>query len=202
MLAGDPDEARSKFQDALVLQRRVGEPRAVAAPLVARGVVVASVDPTRARVRHGEARDIYRELDDRYWLTQTGLGTAVVERLDGDPGAARRTLGAELDPVLAAHDVTGLAQLLHQLATLDDEAGRWERALALAAATERLRDEDGAGTPPARFARPADVLADAAAHLPADAIDRAWAAGWAMDQDAVVSLAREAASDVAPAGAG
>ncbi len=198
MLDSDTAEAATLFGESLPIHRESGDTRGLAATLVALGLLAASDAPVEGRAMMAEAEALYRALDDRYWVSQVQIGTSVVERSAGDLGAARARLASAIVMVDDLEDVSATAQIFDQLASVDLAAGHWERAVRLAAAASRLRDEEGAGRPPPAFARVPDIRAGAAAAIGSERVAEAWADGRRLPRAAAAELARQSAAEPTP----
>ena len=194
MLAGRSAEAAAYFAESLPIDRELGRSMQVAAALTAIGFITAPTAPDEARSVMSEALELYEALGDRYWQSQVHIGLAVADRLGGNLPSARAELAAALASVALFGDVSALSQVLDQLAVIDVLDGRFDRSVRLAAASSRLRDEDGAGSAPPAFAQMLDVRALAEPRLGNAGVDREWAVGRSLSREAVVTLATESAA--------
>lgn len=113
----------------------------------------------------------------------------MMSRLAGDFDAARGPLREALGLFVQASDTMSISMVLTGLALLANDDGLHGRAARLIGASIRIRDLLGGGIPPELIGRWGDPEDDARRALGAEAYDRAWAEGYAMDTEAAVAFA-------------
>ena len=148
--------------------------------------------------RYAEARDgmmqvdpIFEAVGDRWlYLSAIGVLGRALQYL-GEHEQARDTALKQLDGSIELGDGTMMAMALHDLASYAAQSGDFERGLRLDGASRALVDRLGGGAPTALIGvlQP-DELA-AAAGVAADAINRWFAEGRELSEEAALALARE-----------
>jgi len=135
---------------------------------------------------------IWRRLGDRLHLAFDLLWLAWAHGRLGRLADGRAAGLEALDLFATADNPTGIGISLVMLAFLATWAGCHEDAVRLAAASESLKERIGG--PPGAIGGilEGDPAAEARAHLPKDAAERAWAEGQAMDVAEAVDFARRA----------
>jgi predicted ATPase/class 3 adenylate cyclase len=187
---GDIDGAHAMFEESLALYRRIGDERGAtqaAWMLILKDASAGDWDPPLAAAE--EAVASWRRLGDRFRLADTLLWTGVVYAMVGRPADARAAITEALELFQAVDSATGIATVVLGLAYLARWEERYQDAVRLAGAADALRERVG-GRPPSEFLAGflGDPDAEARAHLPGDAAERAWAAGRAMTTDQALAF--------------
>jgi predicted ATPase/class 3 adenylate cyclase len=193
--AGDDLEAATGLLDeGLALFRQAGDEAGAAkvlVMLVVRDAVAGEWERVIARIEQSVA--IWRRRGDRQSLAFGLVWLAFAYGRAGRPADARATALEALALFRAVDDATGIALAFLDLAFLLTWEGRHEDAIRMAAVSAAHRDRAGGGpTPGFGGMLEGDPVAEARAHLPADAAERAWQDGAAMGLDQAVAVARGA----------
>jgi tetratricopeptide (TPR) repeat protein len=158
-----------------------------------------------ARQLAARARDLWQELGDQWqaalarrprlahqWLVTS---MAQAQHFLGRFAQARQNFGEALRLALEANDLASVTIALGPLSNLQSAAGDHDRAVRLWAAAEAIKQRIGGGAP-AEVMRVSDPSAAATLARGEDAVERAWAEGWAMTpKEAVRYATREPAPD-------
>jgi predicted ATPase/class 3 adenylate cyclase len=193
VVAGDDLESAARLlEESLALFRRVGdEPGAARAMvmLVVRDAVAGAWDRVIARIEETVA--IWRRLGDRLNLAFSLVWLAFAYGRAGRADDARATALRALELFREADNPTGVALVFLDLAFLLTWEGRHADAIRMAAVAQAQRESAGGGAMPGFGGMlEGDPVADARAHLPAEAADRAWREGLAMPLDEAVAVAQ------------
>lgn len=114
-------------------------------------------------------------------------------RFTGQYDDAAQVMLAMFDRIGSQLDPASMSSLFDVLADVRASTGRYESALVLSGAAERIKQEVGGSAPPTLI-RPADVKGKAAAGgMSEDEIEALWAEGRAMPIDEVVAIFRKEA---------
>jgi predicted ATPase/class 3 adenylate cyclase len=180
------------LDESLALFRRVGDEARAARVLVFQVVPDATAGAwDRVVARIEEAAAIWRRLGDRLNLAFGLIWLAFAHGRAGRPADARATALEALELFREADNPTGVALAFLDLAFLLTWEGRHADALRMAGVSESVREEAGGGPTPGFGAMlEGDPVAEARAHLPEEAADRAWQEGLAMTVEDAVALAR------------
>ncbi len=131
-----------------------------------------------------------REVGDTYGLANALYDLGRILRAQGEPDAARVRLLESLALHAESGQVPSTVFVFEALSRLEVEAGRPERAVALAAGADNLRATLSAHPPEAIVER-WDVDAAIGTKLAPDVRDAAWAQGAALEFSELLELARE-----------
>jgi predicted ATPase/class 3 adenylate cyclase len=189
----DPEAALALIDESLELARAVGNVRAQATIPLARAIALfrlGRLADARASLELAVAST--RETGDRYFEVMSRVALARAELLLGDfPAAAADYEQALLDS--RAVDLRiGVAVSLDNYAELAIRSGDVPRAVRLASAAARMKEELGGG-PPSGMIGEVDPLAVGGAELGPEEFEREFAAGRAMDMDSAIAEARATA---------
>jgi predicted ATPase/class 3 adenylate cyclase len=194
--ADDLESAARLLDESLELFRSVDDEIGVARALVMlviRDATAGNWDRVIARIE--EVVAIWRRVGDRLQLAFDLVWLAFAYGRAGRLKDARSTAREALALFREVDNPTGVALAFRDLAFLLTWEGRHEDAIRLAGASEALRERAGGGPPPG-FAGllEGDPVAEARAHLSADAAERAWREGRAMSLSEAAGLAGEDAT--------
>jgi predicted ATPase/class 3 adenylate cyclase len=147
-------------------------------------------DQPAARATIEEAVGVLREVGDTYGLANALYDLGRTLRAQGEPDAARVHLLEALELHAESGQVPSTVFVFEALSRLEAEAGRPERAVALAAGADRLRATLSAH-PPAAIVERWDVDSAIGTRLAPDVRDAAWAQGAALEFSELFELAKE-----------
>jgi hypothetical protein len=131
----------------------------------------------------------WRRLGDRFHLADGLIWQVVVFARVGRPADARPAMREALALFREVDSLMGIVSVILGLSYLARWEQRYQDAVRLAGAGESLRQQVG-GRAPLEFLAGflGDPEAEARAHLPQDAAQRAWDEGRTMSIDAAVAL--------------
>ena len=187
---GRLEEARSLYEESLAVRRELNDRWAIAITLNNMGNL--ALDQARydeARTRLEEAVALQREVGDRWMIGNALNNLGNVARAQGDYDEARAMYGESLSIYRVLGDRWALAYLLEDagwLAALQEES---LRALRLAGAASRLREEIGAPLTPTEQGKLESALAPARRALDDAAQALAWAEGRGMSLEQAIESA-------------
>jgi non-specific serine/threonine protein kinase len=128
----DRVSAESRYQEALIASRELGDRRGEATALYSIGHVArVRGDYGAARGRFEESRQIFAALGDRYWLAQVQHELGVVAFYEGDLGTARAHYEACLTVYKALGDEPGIVSALDDLGEVAFQQGDLVKARTL-----------------------------------------------------------------------
>jgi predicted ATPase/class 3 adenylate cyclase len=189
----DLEAAASLLDESLELFRQVGDEPGMARVLVMRVVpdaMAGAWDRVIARIE--EVTAIWRRLGERLNLAFGLIWLAFAYGRAGRPDDARATALEALELFREADNATGVALAFLDLAFLLNWEGRHTDAVRMAAVGERMRDRAGGGpTPGFGGMLEGDPVADARAHLTAEAAQQAWQEGLTMTVPEAITVVRE-----------
>jgi predicted ATPase/transcriptional regulator with XRE-family HTH domain len=186
---GDYQQARELLGQTLALRRKLGDQRTVLSTLNNLAIVARRLgDLEQSERLYHEASELSQAMNDQRSLSHAlqGLGEVHVER--GDPAAG---LAYFRECIAIRYQLGNRPELAHALYA----AGRafyhlrdGDNAARLIAASEKLRQEIGAGTSEAYRAEAEADIAQVRALLGEAAFAQAWAEGQAMSTEKMVQL--------------
>jgi tetratricopeptide (TPR) repeat protein len=189
----DVMEAKTRFQQSLVLFRQEGDTLTEAMALTALGVVAAAQgDAVAAQSLLAQSVPLMRAAGDRRDLTQSLLTAGTVRLKQGDLQQAHNLFTESLrlwDSIGDQENAPGIRRALAGLAEVAAAQGRAERAGRLLGAAKALSPR------PANFFSEASRIdldqdiAQTRMHLDQAAFEAGWAAGQAMTQEQAISYA-------------
>ncbi|MBK6769665.1 MAG: tetratricopeptide repeat protein [Ardenticatenales bacterium] len=186
----DLEVARTHFTGALALQRRLDDREGMAATMVnLAGLCVLSGDLTGAERWLDEAQPLAEAVEDVWTLgtlRQARGEVAIAQHRLDDAG---RALAGAARLRLSAGDQKGLSRVLVLTARLMLAAADARTAAQLLGAAAALRERVGAPLSPREAPQHEGYVASARAALGDAAYAAAWAAGAALDPEAVADLA-------------
>jgi predicted ATPase/class 3 adenylate cyclase len=188
---GDFDAAGRLFQESLDLFRRAGDELGATRALWMSVIGdLAAGDWDRPVGNAEEAVATWRRLGDRFQLGDALVWLGVVYARAGRPADARSAVLEALELFRAIDSPMGMVSVVLGLAYLARWEERYQDAVRLAGTAESLRERVG-GRAPLDFLAGfmGDPEAEARAHLPEDAAQRAFQEGRAMTVDAALALA-------------
>jgi hypothetical protein len=155
--------------------------------IVIRDLAAGNWGPPVARAE--EAVATWRRAGDRFHLADALVWLAVVYARAGHPARARSAVLEALELFREVDSPMGIVSVVLGLSYLARWEDRYEDALRLAGAAESLREQVG-GRAPLDYLSGflGDPEAEARAHLPEDAAQRAWEQGRTMSVDAALAL--------------
>ena len=183
----DLHAARSFAEEALELNRSVGDERGVAWSLSNRADVARAQDDWQAaRSDYEDGLGIFRRLGDDRGIASVLADLAELARLQGREREARDLLRESLESCQALEDRTGIARVFERLAVLlaGEDPGR---AIRLASAAARLREELGTPLPPASREGLRTALESARESLGKSAAAHAWEEGERLSTETIVA---------------
>jgi predicted ATPase/class 3 adenylate cyclase len=187
----DFDTAVRLFEESLELFRRVGDEPGMARAewmIVIRDLIAGDLDGTVARAE--EAVATWRRVGDRFHLGDGLVWLAVLYARAGRRADARSAILQALELVRGIDSPMGMVSVILGLAYVARWEERHEDAMRLVGAAESLRERVGGGAPINFLAGfMGDPEAEARAHLPQEAAQRAIELGRAMSVDAALALA-------------
>jgi predicted ATPase/class 3 adenylate cyclase len=180
------------LDESLELFRRVGNETRVAGVLILQVVPDATAGAwDRVVARIEEAAAILRRLGDRLNLAFGLIWLAFAYGRAGRRADARATALEALELFREADNPTGVALAFLDLAFLLTWEGRHADALRMAGVSESVRERAGGGPTPGFGAMlEGDPVAEARAHLTAEAADQAWQEGLVITVPDAITLAR------------
>lgn len=187
----DLDRAEDLLRRSLTLAERLddrrGRARACRALGLARGI--ARKDPLGAIPLFEQSVALFEAIGERWELNESLIGLANGHRFSGDKVRAREYYLQGLDLMAAAGNRPAMAWLVFLVAAVEGEMGRHERVAQLWGAAEAIREAAGEIRPPAAALLVVDPLGSARQAIGDQAVERALAAGRAMDPEAAVAYA-------------
>ncbi len=147
-------------------------------------------DQPAARAVLEEAVAVLGAAGDTYGLANALYDLGRTLRVQGDPDGARGHLLDALELHAASGHVPSIVFVVEALSRLEAEAGRPERAVALAGGVDALRSTLSAHPPEAIVER-WDVTTAIGDRLTPEALHAAWAEGAALDLPELINLAKE-----------
>jgi len=151
---GDYAAARAYQEEALVIQRQIGDRRGIALSLNNLGhAVLEQGDDGLAKTLLEESLAIRRELGDLQGIADSLTNLGIVARAQGDHNVARKLFEESLAIRRELGDKRGIANSLDGFASLAASEGQPAQAARLWGATEALREAIGAPMPPGERGR-------------------------------------------------
>jgi predicted ATPase/class 3 adenylate cyclase len=190
-IRGDDAEGMAKLRRVLEIARSIGDRRLTADTLWNLG----NNELREGRPEEGlpmveDALLIYRELGNLFSTADALSGLGSFYRTVGDSEAAAAAQRESLEMFVEVGNPTGIAMVLEEMAMIETMDGHHERALRLAGAADRLKDQIGGGAP-AELMRSGESLEASRRNLDPEAAERAWAEGREMAPDKAVIYALE-----------
>jgi predicted ATPase/class 3 adenylate cyclase len=189
----DLEAAARLLDESLELFHQVGDEPGMARVLVMRVVpdaMAGAWDRVIARIE--EVAAIWRRLGERLNFAFGLIWLAFAYGRAGRRDDARATALQALELFREADNATGVALAFLDLVFLLNWEGRHRDAVRMAAVAERMRDLAGGGpTPGFGGMLEGDPVAEARAHLTADAAQEAWQEGLTMTVPEAVTVVRE-----------
>jgi predicted ATPase/class 3 adenylate cyclase len=185
---GDLATAQAFYEESLGLYRELEDRWAMTHLLNNLGMVAHQLgDLSGARRLLTEGLELRKELGDKWGVANSLDNLGNLARDEGDHAAARALYRESVTLARELQDRRTIAVVLEDLTHLAVAEGDAERALILAEAASKLREEIGAPIPPADRAKLDQALVTVRAGMPEEAQDRARAAGRRMTwEDAVL----------------
>jgi predicted ATPase len=190
MIEVDPEKALTLIDESLDLARDVGDARLEATIPLARAVALLRLGRfADARVSLEQAVEGSRRVGDSYFETMSRYALARTELLMGDTAKAMEDYASAIEDSRSRDLRLGVAVGLDNYAEIALTAGDVRRAVRLASAAGRMKEELGGG-PPAQMIGATDPLVAGREQLGAKEFAREVAAGRAMDLDSTITEAR------------
>lgn len=187
---GERDESRVLFEEALSIRRSIGDRGAIQNSLNNLGNLTREQgNLAEARGYIEEATAISQEIGDRWAIANSMNNLANVIRAQGEYGLARSLYEKSLAINVEMEDKWAIAYLLEDMGCLAAMEGQSERALTLAGAAARLREEIGTPLPPAERAALDETLDIARKKLDRSRRAFAWEGGQKMSLEEAVEYA-------------
>jgi tetratricopeptide (TPR) repeat protein len=189
---GEYDQAVAMFEEALALQRQLGDPWGATVSLNGLGHVAhAQGDVTRAASIFEESLALSRRIGNTAFIAMSlhGLGRVAHARGDGREATSLQQEGIQLSRGIgdAGLVVTGL----EDFSWLTTACGDYQRAALLGGAAEAMREDLGMLLPGDQRAGHAEAVGAMRAALGEADFAAAWAEGRALPMDEAVALALE-----------
>jgi predicted ATPase/class 3 adenylate cyclase len=187
---GDSESALKMHREALELRRELGDRGAISVSLSNLGNVALDIqDYALARTWLEEALALMREIGDRYNSAITANNLANVLRAQGEYQKAHLLYVESLEISKSLGAKWAIAYVLEDIGCLSAREGNAWRALCLAGAAARLRQEIGSPLSANEQARLDATLAEARLSLSKDEQATAWEAGMKMPLEKAVYYA-------------
>ena len=190
MIERDPAAALRLIEEYVAISRGLGEGRQLGQSHLARAVALTALG------RLGEARaelelaiEAAHGAGDWYFELFSGVALARLKLRAGELAEGMADYRALLEASAARDLLLGVAIVLDHLAEAALWAGDLGRALRVAAAAARIKDELGGGIPP-QIGGAVEPLVAARGQLSPEAYDREVAAGRAMSVEAAIAEAQ------------
>ncbi len=191
---GDPDAARARFEEAFEIVRRRGDLEGVGMALGGLASLAAHRGETGEAVElYAQSLAAFEAIGDRGEEARTLSEMAWTHLAAGDTALARRYF---FDSVQAHNDIAsvrGVGHSLVGLAATEVVDGRPERAARIAAAAERLAEQEGIVVVYSDETPGRELVAQARAALSADELARATEIGRQLTLAKALELARREA---------
>jgi predicted ATPase/class 3 adenylate cyclase len=189
--AGGPVEER--LRESLAIAEELGDRNGAAFANLGMGrlIALAQGDPATAIPIMEQALRAFDELGNLQGLAECLVSIAHASRRLGEPGRARSNYLRVMDMQAVAGNRAAVTGMLFFLSSVEGELGRHERAARLWAAADSAREITGHLTPPAAQGMIGDPVAAAREAMGQEMVERALAAGRAMDHDAALAFAHE-----------
>jgi tetratricopeptide (TPR) repeat protein len=146
-------------------------------------------DLAQARHQFQRALQIWREIGERWAMTNTLHNLANVAREEGDIHEAQRLYHESIIGWQAMNDNWGIAYWLEDTAVFRLRQGEPAQALQLMSVAEDLRESIGAPRPPSHLEKLNELLAPAFASLTEAEQKESAAAGRTLSLDQAISMA-------------
>jgi predicted ATPase/serine/threonine protein kinase len=187
-LEGDFAKSRALLVQVAAASQARGDVRGLASALNGLGDVAASEgDHDAARRYHQQSLDIYHRIGDRWGIAGVLADLARVDVDACDYAAARVSLTQALRVFREVGHQRGVARQLEMLSWCASRQSRDHDAVALASAAAAIRMKIGSPARQEESGRVGQSLAAAHSRLTAEAYDRAWREGRAMDLDRLMA---------------
>jgi predicted ATPase/class 3 adenylate cyclase len=188
---GWKDSAETMMREARQMYEELNDERQAAFATGGLGMAAFMKDDFESSRRlTTEARDRFEALGDLYGVGLMSGVNAVRSLLSGDLQEAREGLNTSLDAYTVMGNNLAVAVSLEATAVLAARGGRYEVALRLAGAAERIK-ETARGHAPGALLRLEDPKDLASRSLSPEQMAEAWERGRATPIEAAVALARE-----------
>jgi predicted ATPase/class 3 adenylate cyclase len=185
----DPPTALAAFDEGVEIFRQLGDERGGAEGSSGGGMVALRLgDLAGARRRSEEAVNGFRRIGDRYYVHFPLANLGRIEQLEGDLGKARARYVESLTGAREAGATLGVIWALDRLADLALAEREPERAVRVAAAAARQREEIG-GAPSNELIGVEDHRQTAQPMLDETTIELAWAEGRRMSLEQAIDYA-------------
>jgi hypothetical protein len=160
-------------------------------------IALAQGDPATAIPTMEQALRTFEDVGNRQGVAECLVSIAHASRLLGEPGRAKRNYLRVMDMMAEAGNRPAVTGMLFFLSSVEGELGQHERAVRLLAAAQSAREITGHLAPAAAQRMMGDPVEAAREAIGDETVERALAAGRAMDYDATVAYAHrsEPASD-------
>jgi predicted ATPase/DNA-binding XRE family transcriptional regulator len=180
-IRGIVDLAFERFADAVPLFERcvellrdAGPSWLLATSLLNLGQATAHAGDARAESVLEESRDLYLELGDQHFAARSDLYLGYAALIQGEPGAALRSIRASLIAFWELDDLWGVTEALEGVAAISAQSDAATQAVRIAGAADALREAVNMRPFPADHA----LLERSLAGLRPAIDDVAWAASW------------------------
>ena len=189
----DAERADELFQQSRTMAQELGDLKSVAKAHRGIGQVMAIArrDPAGAIPIFEKSVSLLAEVGDRWEMIESLVALGNGHRYSGDKERGRAFYLQAVDLAAEAGNRQTTTGLLFLLAALEGEMGHHERVAALWGAAEAAKEATGALRPPAAQRLIGDPVGAARAAIGDKTVERALAAGGAMDHDAAVAYAHE-----------
>ena len=191
-VAENYEEGARCHRESRALYQKVGNERGAANTLLGLGINRALAgDYEAARDLADQAFAFFDPLNEWFGLMMTAFIRYQVLRFTGEYESGAKLMVETFDRVGEDLDRASLATVLDTLSDTSAHLDRWETAVTLYAAGQRLKEEVE-GAAPATLIRVGNIRELARKHLSEDEIEAAWAEGYAMSlQEAIAFATKE-----------